>query len=141
MIERNYIDYNTYLFEAWDRYDYKQENDWMNRRDKIIKNGMSNILNTIILDDDFIGYDIRVEKFSYYFYSNFDDFQHRVIVEADASEQGYCYIMSSYFVYLKKSPIEKTGRGIIDESSGDIINRFTIDQVVNNKDKFPEIFS
>lgn len=140
MIERDYIDYNTYIFEPRFVSDYKQENDWMNRRDKIIKDGMSNILNTIILDDDFIGYDIRVEKFSYYFYSNFDDFQHRVSVEADTSEQGYCYITSLYFMYLKNSPIEKTGRGIIDESS-DFINRFTIDQVVNNKDKFPEMFS
>lgn len=140
MIERDYIDYNTYIFEAWDRYDYKQENDFVNRTNKIRKDGMSNILNTIILDDDFIGYDIRVEKGSYHFYSNFDDFQHSIIVEADTSEQGYCYIMSSYFMYLKNSPIEKTGRGIIDESS-DLITRFTIDQVVNNKDKFPEIFS
>lgn len=140
MIERNYIDYNTYLFEPIFGSDYKQENDWMNRRDKIIKHGMSNILNTIILDDDFIGYDIRVREHCYYFYSNFDDFQHSVCVEADTSEQGYCYITSSYSMYLQNSPIEKTGRGIIDESS-DFINRFTIDQIVNNKDKFPEIFS
>lgn len=139
MIERNSIGYN-YLPESIFGDDYKQENDFVNRTNKIRQDGMSNILNTIILDDDFIGYDIRVEKGFYHFYSNFDDFQHWVMVEADISEQGYCYITSSYFMYLKNSPIEKTGRGIIDESS-DLINRFTIDQVVNNKDKFPEIFS
>jgi len=140
MIERNYIDYNTYIFEPWERYDYKQENDFVNRLNKIRKDGMSDILNTIILDDDFIGYDIRVEKGYYRFYSNFDDFQHWVFVEADISEQGYCYITSSYSMCLQNSPIEKKGRGIIDESS-DLITRFTIDQVINNKDKFPEIFS
>lgn len=139
MREPNSIDYK-YLFEPIFGDDYKQENDWMNRRDKIIKDGMSNILNTIILDDYFIGYDIHVEKGFYHFYSNFDDFQHSIIVEADTSEQGYCYITSSYSMYLRNSPIEKKGRGIIDESS-DLITRFTIDQVINNKDKFPEIFS